>query len=45
MTFRGSFERDLRDFAEADPELKEAVEAEDDDVIETILHERFDRLS
>jgi hypothetical protein len=41
MTFRGSFERDLKEFAEADADLKEAVEAEDDDSIETILQERF----
>jgi len=41
MTFRGSFERDLKEFAEADPDLKGAVEAEDDDAIETILKERF----
>ena len=41
MTFRGSFERDLKEFAEIDPDLKEAVEAEDDDSIETILQERF----
>lgn len=41
MTFRGSFERDLKAFAEENPDLKEAVEAEDDDAIETILQERF----
>lgn len=41
MTFRGSFERDLKQFAEEEPELQEAVEAEDDDSIETILQERF----
>lgn len=41
MTFRGSFERDLKEFAEVDPDLPEAVEAEDDDAIETILQERF----
>ena len=41
MTFRGSFEHDLKEFAEADPDLKGAVEAEDDDAIETILRERF----
>ncbi len=41
MTFRGSFERDLNEFAEADPDLHGAVEAEDDDAIETILQERF----
>lgn len=41
MTFRGSFERDLKEFAEIDPDLQEAVETEDDDAIETILQERF----
>jgi len=41
MTFRGSFERDLKDFADVDPELKSAVESEDDDAIEIILQERF----
>lgn len=41
MTFRGSFERDLKEFADGDPDLKNAVEAEDDDAIETILQERF----
>jgi type I restriction enzyme, R subunit len=41
MTFRGSFERDLKEFAESNPELNEAVETEDDDAIETILQERF----
>src|SRR6267143_3648239 len=34
MTFRGSFERDLKEFAEIDPDLQEAVETEDDDAIE-----------
>ena len=41
MTFRGSFERDVKEFAETDPDLKQAVEAEDDDAVETILQERF----
>lgn len=41
MTFRGSFERDLREFAQTDPDLQEAVETEDDDAIEIILQERF----
>ncbi len=41
MTFRGSFERDLREFAQSSPDLQEAVETEDDDAIETILQERF----
>jgi type I restriction enzyme R subunit len=41
MTFRGSFERDLKEFADIDPDLQQAVETEDDDAIETILQERF----
>lgn len=41
MTFRGSFERDIQEFAENDPDLQEAVATEDDDAIETILQERF----
>jgi hypothetical protein len=41
MTFRGSFERDLKDFVEMNDDLREAVEVEDDDAIETILQERF----
>lgn len=41
MTFRGSFERDLKEFAEDNPDLLGAVEAEDDDAIESILQERF----
>ncbi|MBK5274070.1 MAG: DEAD/DEAH box helicase family protein [Desulfuromonadales bacterium] len=41
MTFRGSFERDLQEFAEENLDLQAAVESEDDDTIETILQERF----
>ena len=41
MTFRGSFERDIKDLDRKDEEFHEAVEAEDDDSIETILGERF----
>jgi type I restriction enzyme R subunit len=41
MTFRGSFERDLREFNQKDAEFHEAVENEDDDRIEAILGERF----
>jgi type I restriction enzyme R subunit len=41
MTFRGAFERDLKDFARANPEFIEAVESEDDDSVETILNEQF----
>jgi type I restriction enzyme R subunit len=41
MTFRGGYERDIRKFVETTPELKAAVEAEDDDTVETIVNERF----
>ena len=41
MTFRGGYERDIKEFVEKTPALKAAVEAEDDDAIETILNERF----
>lgn len=41
MTFRGSYEKDIRDFVENTPDLKAAVEAEDDDAVEEIVNERF----
>ena len=41
MTFRGAFERDIKDFAEVHPELKTAVDMEDDDAIEIIMQEHF----
>ena len=41
MTFRGAFEKDIKTFAEENPDLKQAVELEDDDAVETILQERF----
>jgi type I restriction enzyme R subunit len=41
MTYRGAFERDLKDFARTNPEFVEAVESEDDDGVETILNEQF----
>ena len=41
MTFRGSFERDVKAFAESDPAMKTAVAEEDDDTVETIMNERF----
>lgn len=41
MTFRGAFERDLKDFAQQTPDFRQAVEIEDDDTVETILNERF----
>lgn len=41
MTFRGSFERDVKTFAETDPEMRAAVSDEDDDAVETLMNERF----
>jgi hypothetical protein len=41
MTFRGSFERDIRDFTAQQPEFKQAVDDEDDDAVETMMNERF----
>jgi type I restriction enzyme R subunit len=41
MTFRGSFERDVKEFADKDEELKAAIADEDDDTVETIMNERF----
>lgn len=41
MTFRGGYERDIRDFVQRTPELKAAIDAEDDDAVETIVNERF----
>ncbi len=41
MTFRGGYERDIREFVAGTPELKAAVEAEDDDAVETIVNEQF----
>ena len=41
MTFRGSFEQDVKRFAAADPEMKSAIADEDDDAVETIMNERF----
>jgi type I restriction enzyme, R subunit len=41
MTFRGSFERDMKDFTERNADLKAAVADEDDDAVETIMNERF----
>jgi type I restriction enzyme R subunit len=41
MTFRGSFEREVKEFAEADAEMHAAVADEDDDAVETIMNERF----
>jgi type I restriction enzyme R subunit len=41
MTFRGSFEREMKEFAERNPDMKSAIADEDDDVVETIMNERF----
>jgi len=41
MTFRGSFERDVKDFDQHDGEFHQAVEIEDDDTVETLMNERF----
>ena len=41
MTFRGSFERDVKEFAEADADMGAAIADEDDDAVETIMNERF----
>ena len=41
MTFRGGYERDIREFVASTPELKTAIEAEDDDTVETMVNEQF----
>ena len=41
MTFRGSFERDVKEFAETDLDMSAAVDDEDDDTIDMIMNERF----
>ena len=41
MTFRGGYERDIRDFVERSPDLQAAIDAEDDDAVETIVNEQF----
>jgi superfamily II DNA or RNA helicase len=41
MTFRGSFVRDVKEFARRDGEFREAVDVQDDDAVETLLQERF----
>jgi type I restriction enzyme R subunit len=41
MTFRGGYERDIKEFVKKTPALKAAIEAEDDDSIETIVNEQF----
>jgi type I restriction enzyme, R subunit len=41
FTFRGSFEKDIKDFAQNDKDFQEAVYSEDDDEINEILNEKF----
>src|SRR5271166_3021887 len=41
MTFRGSFERDVKEFAETDVDMSSAIADEDDDAVETLMNERF----
>jgi len=41
MTFRGSFERDVKEFTDKNADLRAAVADEDDDAVETIMNERF----
>lgn len=41
MTFRGAYEKDIKDFVAKNPELRAAVESEDDDAVEVIVNERF----
>ncbi|MGN6371324.1 MAG: DEAD/DEAH box helicase family protein [Phycisphaerae bacterium] len=40
LTFRGSFERDIAEHYKADPDFRQAVNDEDDDLIDEILSER-----
>lgn len=41
LAFRGSFEQDIQAFSAKDAEFEQAVQEEDDDRIDQILHERF----
>jgi len=41
MTVRCSFEQDVRKFAEQDADMQAAIADEDDDVVETLMNERF----
>ena len=41
ISFRGSFERDVSEFLLVDAELSEAVQNEDDDIVESVIQERF----
>ena len=36
MTFRGGYERDMKEFVEKTPEMQAAVEVEDDDTVDSI---------
>ncbi len=41
MTYRGQFEKELPEFANSLPALKEAVENEDDDLVTELMNEQF----
>jgi type I restriction enzyme R subunit len=41
MTFRGSWERDVREFTARNSDFREAVDEQDDDAVNTILQERL----
>jgi hypothetical protein len=41
LTFRGSFERDIKQFDQTDAEFHDAVEQEDDAAVDDILNQRF----
>lgn len=41
MTFRGGYERDIKEFLAQTPAMKKAVEEEDDDAVEVIVNEQF----
>lgn len=41
LTFRGNFEQDIKQFAAETPALQEAVNAEDDDAVDSIMNEGF----
>ncbi len=41
MTFRGGYERDIREFVKGNPALQAAIEAEDDETVEAIVQQQF----
>jgi type I restriction enzyme R subunit len=41
MTFRGTFERDIKEFVASEPAMQAAIEEEDDDAVETLMNELF----